>query len=31
MTRVIALFSFFDKAGVCFSEEERLGFYGRTN
>jgi len=31
MVRMIAVFSFFDKAGVCFSEEERLGFYGRAN
>ena len=28
--RVIAVFSYFDRPGVMFSEEERLGFYGRA-
>lgn len=28
--RVIAVFSFFDRPGVEFSDEERLGFYGRA-
>jgi hypothetical protein len=29
-TRVIAVFSVFDKPGVRFSDEERIGFYGRA-
>lgn len=29
--RVISVFSFFDRPGVMFTEEERLGFYGRAN
>ncbi len=29
--RIIAVFSFFEQASVMFSEEERLGFYGRAN
>ncbi|MEM6304051.1 MAG: 2OG-Fe(II) oxygenase [Pseudomonadota bacterium] len=28
--RIIAVFSYYDRAGVRFSDEERLGFYGRT-
>jgi hypothetical protein len=28
--RVIAVFSFYDRPGVCFSEAERIGFYGRA-
>ncbi|NVK31726.1 MAG: 2OG-Fe(II) oxygenase [Gammaproteobacteria bacterium] len=28
--RVIAVFSFFEKPGVMFSDEERIGFYGRA-
>lgn len=28
--RIIAVFSFFDRPGVRFSSEERLGFYGRA-
>ena len=28
--RIIAVFSYFDSPGVVFSDEERLGFYGRT-
>ncbi len=28
--RVIAVFSFYEREGVLFSEEERLGFYGRA-
>jgi hypothetical protein len=28
--RIIAVFSYFDRPRVVFSEEERLGFYGRT-
>ena len=27
--RIIAVFSYYDRPGVMFSEEERLGFYGR--
>lgn len=30
-TRVIAVFSFFDRPGVTFTPEERLGFYGRAD
>jgi predicted 2-oxoglutarate/Fe(II)-dependent dioxygenase YbiX len=29
--RVIAVFSYFEKPGVLFSEEERIGFYGRAS
>jgi hypothetical protein len=28
--RIIAIFSYYDRPGVSFSAEERLGFYGRT-
>jgi hypothetical protein len=28
--RVIAVFSFYDRPGVLFTEEERVGFYGRA-
>jgi len=28
--RIIAIFSYYDRPGVSFSTEERLGFYGRT-
>lgn len=28
--RIIAIFSYYDRPGVLFSEEERLGFYGRV-
>ena len=28
--RMIAVFSYFDRPGVMFSDQERLGFYGRT-
>jgi hypothetical protein len=28
--RVIAVFSFYDRPGVLFTEEERIGFYGRA-
>ena len=28
--RVIAVFSFYDRPGVAFSEDERIGFYGRA-
>jgi len=28
--RVIAVFSYFEKPGVTFSDEERIGFYGRA-
>ena len=28
--RMIAVFSYFDRPGVNFSDQERLGFYGRT-
>ena len=28
--RLVAVFSFFERPGVLFSEEERLGFYGRA-
>jgi hypothetical protein len=30
-TRVIAVFSFYENPGVSFSEEERIGFYGRAS
>ena len=29
--RVIAVFSYFDRPGVAFSPEERIGFYGRAS
>ena len=29
--RIIAVFSYYERPGVTFSEEERLGFYGRAN
>ncbi|MFO1175664.1 MAG: 2OG-Fe(II) oxygenase [Paracoccaceae bacterium] len=29
-SRMIAVFSFYDRPGVTFSDEERLGFYGRA-
>jgi len=29
-SRIIAVFSFYDCPGVAFSDEERIGFYGRT-
>lgn len=29
-SRVIAVFSFYEKPGVTFSDEERIGFYGRA-
>ena len=29
-SRVIAVFSFYDRPGVIFTEEERIGFYGRA-
>ena len=28
--RIIAVFSFFDRSGVEFSDQERIGFYGRA-
>ncbi|OYX43693.1 MAG: 2OG-Fe(II) oxygenase [Rhodobacterales bacterium 32-67-9] len=28
--RIITVFSFYDRPGVCFSDEERIGFYGRA-
>jgi hypothetical protein len=28
--RIIAVFSYYEKAGVQFSEEEQIGFYGRV-
>lgn len=31
MARVVSVYSFFDRPGVAFSEEERLGFYGRPS
>ena len=30
-SRVIAVFSFYEKTGVRFSEQERIGFYGRAS
>ncbi len=30
-SRIIAVFSYYEKAGVAFTEEERVGFYGRVN
>ncbi|HET6157056.1 MAG TPA: hypothetical protein VFE34_01815 [Dongiaceae bacterium] len=29
--RIVAIFSYYDRPGVAFSAEERLGFYGRPN
>jgi hypothetical protein len=29
-SRLVAVFSYYDRPGVTFSEEERLGFYGRS-
>jgi hypothetical protein len=29
-TRIIAVFSFYEKPGVRFTEEEQRGFYGRA-
>lgn len=29
--RMIAVFSFYERPGVAFTDEERLGFYGRTS
>jgi len=29
--RIVAIFSYYDRPGVVFSAEERLGFYGRAN
>lgn len=29
--RVISVFSFYDRPGVAFSDEERIGFYGRAS
>ncbi|MEM7215735.1 MAG: 2OG-Fe(II) oxygenase [Pseudomonadota bacterium] len=31
LDRIIAVFSYFDRPGVTFSEEERVGFYGRPS
>lgn len=31
LERIIAVFSFYENEGVRFSEEERLGFYGRSH
>jgi hypothetical protein len=28
--RIIAVFSYYERPGVMFTEEERIGFYGRT-
>ncbi len=30
-TRVIAVFSFYEQPNVCFTDEERVGFYGRAS
>ena len=30
-SRLIAVFSYYERPGVTFSDEERMGFYGRTN
>ena len=30
-SRMVAVFSFYDRPGVRFSTEERIGFYGRAN
>ncbi len=29
--RIIAVFSYYDRPGVTFSQEERVGFYGRAS
>ncbi|OED35223.1 2OG-Fe(II) oxygenase [Chromatiales bacterium (ex Bugula neritina AB1)] len=29
--RIIAVFSYYEQPGVCFSKEERIGFYGRAS
>ncbi len=29
--RIVAIFSYYDRPGILFSAEERLGFYGREN
>ena len=29
--RIIAVFSYYEQPGVMFSEEERVGFYGRAS
>ncbi|MEM7733808.1 MAG: 2OG-Fe(II) oxygenase [Pseudomonadota bacterium] len=29
--RMISVFSFYDRPGVAFSDEERIGFYGRAS
>lgn len=29
--RMISIFSFYDRPGVVFSDEERIGFYGRAS
>ncbi|MBS0399733.1 MAG: 2OG-Fe(II) oxygenase, partial [Proteobacteria bacterium] len=29
-SRMIAVFSYYERPGVLFSDRERLGFYGRT-
>ncbi len=29
-SRLVAVFSYYDRPGVTFSEKERLGFYGRS-
>jgi hypothetical protein len=29
-SRLIAVFSYYERPGVLFSEKERLGFYGRS-
>jgi hypothetical protein len=29
-SRIIAVFSYYDKPGVAFSSAERIGFYGRA-
>jgi len=31
LDRVIAVFSYYERPGVMFSEQERVGFYGRAN
>ncbi|MEQ9261003.1 MAG: hypothetical protein RIG84_18100, partial [Roseovarius sp.] len=30
VARMIAVFSYYERPGVCFSDEERVGFYGRA-
>lgn len=29
-SRLVAVYSYYERPGVLFSEKERLGFYGRT-